>query len=249
MSKPLNPPLTRRTGALTVHLFTALGGVVGLFTLLAIYHHNFILAFYLMGAAMFIDSVDGLLARWARTKINAPKIDGALMDMILDYLNYVIVPAFLLVVAGLLPGYWEIVAAAAIVLASAFQFANVEAKTADHFFTGFPSYWNVVVFYIFLWQLPAVVNAGVIFLGVILVFVPIKYIYLSRVDYLAHSKWLRTLMVLAAVLWGVTALWLLWIYPNSNRFWVIYSIAFFVAYILISIYRTFVPLQVERVAE
>jgi phosphatidylcholine synthase len=246
MTENIKPSFSRRVGAWSVHAFTALGGVIGLLTLLAIYYHEFIYAFYLMGAAVLVDAVDGLFARWAKTKINAPEIDGALMDMILDYLNYVITPAFLLIVAGLLPGYWGTVAAAAIVLASAFQFANVEAKTEDHFFTGFPSYWNIVVLYIFLWRLPAVANLLAIFLCVILVFVPIKYVYLSRVDYLARSKWLQGAMVLAAVLWGVAAVWLLWIYPATNWFWVIYSIVFFVAYFLISIYRTLVPLKVEE---
>ena len=246
MTQNTKPPLARRIGAWSVHAFTALGGAIGLLTLVAIYNHKFILAFYLMGAAIFVDAVDGLFARWAKTKVNAPEIDGALMDMILDYLNYVITPAFLLIVAGLLPGYWSIVAASAMALASAFQFANIEAKTDDHFFTGFPSYWNVVVFYIFLWQLPTIINLFFIFLFVILVFVPIKYVYLSRVDYLARSRWLQGAMVLAAVLWGVGALWMLWIYPATNWFWVIYSIGFFVAYILISIYRTFVPLKIEE---
>lgn len=246
MTQNAKPPLARRIGAWSVHAFTALGGVIGLLTLLAIYNHEFILAFYLMGAAILVDAIDGLFARWANTKSNAPEIDGALMDMILDYLNYVITPAFLLVVAGLLPGYWDIVAASAIALASTFQFANVEAKTDDHFFTGFPSYWNVVVFYIFLWQLPAIINLIAIVVCVILVFVPIKYVYLSRVDYLTRSKWLQTTMVLSAILWGVGAVWMLWIYPETNWFWVIYSIGFFIAYFLISIYRTFVPLKIEQ---
>jgi phosphatidylcholine synthase len=246
MTQKIKPPLAKRIGAWSVHGFTALGGVIGLLTLLAIYNHEYKLAFYLMGAAIFVDAIDGLFARWAKTKINAPEIDGALMDMILDYLNYVITPAFLLVVAGLLPGYWGIVAASAMALSSAFQFANIEAKTDDHFFTGFPSYWNVVVFYIFLWQLPAIINLSVIFLFVVLVFVPIKYVYLSRVDYLARNKWLQRAMILAAVLWGVAALWLLVVYPDTNWFWVIYSIGFFIAYLLISIYRTFIPLKIEE---
>jgi len=244
MTQSAKPSPARRIGAWSVHTFTALGGVIGLLTLLAIYNHKFILAFYLMGAAIAVDALDGLFARWAKTNSNAPQIDGALMDMILDYLNYVITPAFLLIVAGLLPGYWDIVAASAIALASAFQFANVEAKTDDHFFTGFPSYWNVVVFYIFLWRLPAIINLTAIVVCVILVFVPIKYVYLSRVDHLARSKWLQAAMVLSGVLWGVGAAWMLWIYPETNLFWVIYSIGFFTAYILISIYRTFVPLKI-----
>ncbi len=215
-------------------------------TLLAIHQEQFILAFWLMGAAIFVDAIDGFFARLAQTQVAAATVDGAMMDNILDYLNYVITPAFLLVVSGLVPYYWGIIAASAIALASAYQFSQVAAKTDDHFFTGFPSYWNVVVFYMFLWRLPPLVNLLIIFLFVILVFIPIKYVYLSRVDYLARSKWLQGAMVVAAILWGVAAAVLLWLYPETNVFWVGYSIAFFAAYIAISIYRTFVPLKIKK---
>ncbi|MBN1993065.1 MAG: phosphatidylcholine synthase [Anaerolineae bacterium] len=227
------------------HLFTASGAVFGLLALDALHRQKWGLAFWLMGFAIIVDSADGVLARLVRVKTVLPHIDGSLLDNLLDYLNYVMVPAFFLLLSDLLPANWRLVGAGVIVLVSAFQFSQTEAKTDDHFFKGFPSYWNIVVFYLFLWQLPPPANLAIILLLAVLVFVPIKYAYPSRPDYLARSRWLRGAFVLATILWGIAAAALLWFHPATSRFWVIYSIGYFVFYVLLSIYRTLVPLEKE----
>lgn len=234
----------RRIAAWLVHLFTASGAVIGLLTLGAIHQEQFLLAFWLMGGAIIIDSFDGILARKAKTKVAAPKIDGALLDNIIDYINYVVAPAFFLLVGDLLPtGPWRWFGASLIVLASAYQFTQPDAKTKDHFFKGFPSYWNIVVFYLFFWQTSPVVNLTIMLVLSILVFVPIKYVYPSRLDYLTKQAWLRQAMFVATLLWGIATAAMLWLYPETNRLLVVLSIGYAIFYVLISLYRTFVPLE------
>ncbi len=233
----------RRVAAWLVHLFTASGAVLGLFTFFAIHHGEYITAFWLMGIGILVDGVDGFLARWARTKEAAARIDGELLDNIIDYSTYVMAPAFLLIVSDLLPAGWRYVAASLVVLASAYQFTQPNAKTADHFFKGFPSYWNIVVFYLFFWQTAPRTNLLIVLLLVVLVFVPIKYVYPSRLDYLTRRVWLQWVMLIATLLWGVATAALLWLYPGTNRFLVVLSIGYIIFYVLFSLYRTFVPLE------
>jgi phosphatidylcholine synthase len=234
----------RRVAAWLVHLFTASGAVLGLITLVAIHQQHYLLAFWLMGGAIIVDSLDGVLARRAMTKVAAPKIDGDLLDNLLDYVNYVMTPAFFLLVSGLLPASWvRYVGASLIVLVSAYQFTQPDAKTKDHFFKGFPSYWNIVVFYLFFWQTSPWANLIIVLILSILVFVPIKYVYPSRLDYLTDNIWLRRAMLLATIFWGVATAALLWIYPDTNRLLVSLSIGYAAFYVLISLYRTFVPLD------
>jgi phosphatidylcholine synthase len=196
-----------------------------------------------MAVALIIDSVDGILARRAQTKVAVPRIDGALLDNMIDYVTYVIVPAFFLLVSELLPPGWNILGACVVVLASAYQFTQPHAKTYDHFFLGFPSYWNIVIFYLFFWQTAPWLNLLIIFVLALLVFVPIKYVYPSRLDYLTRNRWLRRGMLLATLLWGVATAALLWIYPETNWLMVAISLGYAVLYVLISLYRTFVPLE------
>jgi phosphatidylcholine synthase len=233
----------RRVAAWLVHLFTATGAVFGLFALSAIYHQQYVLAFWLMGGAIVVDSVDGVLARRAMTKVVAPRVDGALLDNLLDYVNYAMIPAFLLLESDLLPAGWNYVGPSLIVLVSAYQFTQPEAKTEDHFFQGFPSYWNIVVFYLFFWQTSPWTNLVVVLILSILVFVPIKYVYPSRLDYLTHNSWLRWAMLIATLVWGIATAVLLWSYPDTNRLAVVLSIGYIVLYVLVSLYRTFVPLE------
>lgn len=233
----------RRVAAWLVHLFTASGAVFGLIALWSIHEGRLIQAFWLMAVTLLIDSVDGMLARRARTTVAAPKIDGELLDNMIDYFTYVLVPAFFLLTTDLLPPGWAFIGTSLIVLASAYQFTQPEAKTHDHFFKGFPSYWNIVVFYLFFWQMSPRTNLIIVLILSLLVFVPIKYVYPSRLEYLTRNPWLRGAMLAATVLWGVATGALLWIYPDTNRLLVILSIGYAVFYVLISVYRTFVPLE------
>jgi phosphatidylcholine synthase len=184
----------RRTLAWGVHALTASGAAVGLAALLETARGHPRAALVCMLVALVIDSVDGTLARRADVERVVPRIDGRRLDDIVDYLNYVIVPVFFLAWQG----YVEPLAlAAAPVLASAYGFAQTEAKTDDGYFLGFPSYWNVVALYAFLLEAsPAVTTAFLVALS-IGVFVPLKYLYPSQM-----TAWGRAVN-------GGAALWIL----------------------------------------
>lgn len=225
-----------------VHSFTASGAYVGVLALYAIYQQKFLNALWLMLIAICIDAVDGLFARMIGIKIAVPKINGELLDNIVDFFNYTIVPAFFLLVTQLVPEGWAFPCVMIVVLSSAYQFTQEDAKTSDHFFKGFPSYWNIAVFYLFFWQMDKVANLWIILLLAALSFVPIKYVYPSRLDYLTKSPILRIAMLIATISWGLATAGLLWIYPASNNVLVSISMGYMILYVTISLYRTWVPL-------
>jgi phosphatidylcholine synthase len=213
-----------------VHLYTALGTVVAFFSLLCIEQTNFREAFYLMALAVVIDATDGTLARAARVKELIPWFDGELLDEIVDYFNYVIVPSLFLVRANILPPQDSLWLAALPLLASAYGFCQREAKTADYFFLGFPSYWNVVVFYLYVLKTPLWVNAFLIIALSILVFVPIKYVYPSR------SPRFRSQINVLGVLWGGAVLYLIYQLPNPSRVLLFASLLFPAYYTALSLW-------------
>jgi phosphatidylcholine synthase len=184
----------RVTLAWGVHAFTASGAVVAAAALLATAAGDLWRAAVLMLVALAIDSVDGTLARAVRVREVLPSFDGRRLDDMVDYLNYVIVPAVFMVGAGSLASWhW----AAAPILASAYGFSHEEAKTEDDFFLGFPSYWNIVAIYLWLFGIgPAAGTALVVALS-LLVFVPIKYLYPSKMPVL------RRFTGIAATLWVI----------------------------------------------
>lgn len=226
-----------------IHAFTASGAFVGLLALLAIYQHNLLFALWLMCATILIDAVDGMFARMVRIKEVVPEIDGALLDNIVDFFTYTLVPCFFLLVTDLLPTFCRVLCVMAITFSSAYQFTQIDAKTTDHFFKGFPSYWNIAVFYLFFWQMSSLTNVFILLFLAILSFVPIKYVYPSRLDYLTNNKWLRLCMAIITVLWGASTCGLLWLYPQSNHLLVAVSVGYMILYIGISLYRTWVPLE------
>lgn len=172
-----------RAAAWSVHALTASGAAMGLFALLEAARGDLRAAALWMLAAFAVDSVDGTLARAAQVHERTPSIDGRRLDDVVDYLNYVIVPCFFLAANGLVGWGWAALPA----LASAYQFAQADAKTEDHFFLGFPSYWNFVAIYAWLLDAaPATVAAWLAGLS-LLVFVPIKYLHPTRMTRLAKT--------------------------------------------------------------
>jgi len=163
-----------------VHLYTASGALAGFFSTLAIFAADYRQALLWMVAATFIDATDGVLARRARVKEHTPGFDGGRLDDIVDYVTFVFVPALFLYQSGALPYGWAGGVAAAILLSSAYGFAADDAKTNDHFFTGFPSYWNIVALYIHLAGLSPVLNAVIVTGLSALVFWRIGYVYPTR---------------------------------------------------------------------
>ena len=146
----------------------------------AVIDYNYRTAFFWLWLQVVIDATDGALARRARVSERIPWFDGGKLDDIVDYLTYVFVPALFVWRAVLVPDEWTIWIAAAMLLASGYGFSRKDAKTPDHFFTGFPSYWNVVTFYLLVAGWSSYVNAAILVTFVVLVFIPIRYVYPSR---------------------------------------------------------------------
>jgi len=217
-----------------VHLYTALGAVIAFAAAVFIEQNNFKRAFWLMLLAVVIDATDGSLARAARVKDHIPWFNGDRLEDIVDYANYVIVPCLLLWHSTLLPrsDAWWI--ATLPLLASAYGFCQKDAKTPDHFFLGFPSYWNIVVFYLYVLQTPRWVNGFCIIGLSILVFVPIKYIYPSR------SPRYRFLTNTLGALWGISILFLIYLLPDIPFYLVFASLVFPAYYTLLSLRLNFV---------
>ncbi|MBI2331809.1 MAG: CDP-alcohol phosphatidyltransferase family protein [Chloroflexi bacterium] len=220
------PNMLRMIAAWGVHLFTATGAIWGLLGIFAVFEGDYKMMIVWMIVAMLVDGFDGTLARWANVKKYASGLDGALLDNILDYLNYVLVPAIFMIHTDLLPESVKWLTASLILLSSAYQFTQTDAKTDDHHFKGFPSYWNVAALYMLLMNLPPWVNFGFLMLFNIMVFIPVKYIYPSRNNYL------RTLTLVLTYLYGVIGVWGLLQYPNQPN-WVAWASLIYVAYYLV----------------
>ncbi len=229
------PTFRQKALAWSVHAITATGALWGMLAILAIFEERWLATFLWMVAAMLADGIDGTLARRFHTQVYAAALDGALLDNIVDYLTYVVVPALFLYRANLFPPALALVGIAVIVLTSAYQFSQVNAKTDDHYFTGFPSYWNVIVFFLFFLQQSPLFNFLIVALCGILVFVPIKYIYPSRA-----MRWQRPTMGLS-LLWGLVNVLILVQYArySAPQPWLVWaSVAYVFYYVGLSLYAT-----------
>jgi len=212
-----------------VHLYTASGAVYAFLATRAIFEYRFRDAFLWLAAAMVIDSTDGLFARTARVSRRIPWFNGAKLDDIVDYLTYVFVPTVFVWRSQLVPEAWMLPVVGAMLLSSAYGFNRADAKTRDYFFTGFPSYWNIVAFYLFVMHVAPQVNAAVLLALVALVFVPIRYLYPSRTP-----KW-RGLTLALGIAWGVVMLAMLWQLPVVTPVLLWASFVFPVYYLLLSL--------------
>jgi phosphatidylcholine synthase len=181
--------------AWSVHMLTATGAIVGTLALLAIYAGEYHRAALLMLVALSIDSVDGTLARRARVSEVIPGFDGRRLDDMVDFFNYALVPMVFIVTAGLVGSWVWIVPP---ILASAYGFSQTDAKTEDDFFLGFPSYWNVVALYLWIFGVSPGRGAAVLAVLSVAVFVPLKYVYPSKAPRLRRTtNALGTLWVVA----------------------------------------------------
>ena len=144
----MNPRVT----ALSVHLLTATGAVFAMLSMLAAANHQWSLMFLWLVVAFAVDGIDGPLARRFDVKKYAPRFDGVLLDLIIDYLTYVFIPAFALFQSGLLPGWTGWVTIIVITFASAMYFCDGNMKTKDKSFHGFPGCWNMVALVMFAIQ-------------------------------------------------------------------------------------------------
>jgi phosphatidylcholine synthase len=164
-----------------VHVFTATGAVCGLFALLAASRNSWTEAFAWLAIALVIDGVDGTFARLAEVDRVLSRFSGEALDHVIDYLNYVIVPAFIVARSDLLPEEWRELTAGLIALVSLYHFSDTQSKTAaGEGFVGFPAVWNLVVFLLFAAGFSAVVNLGVIAACAVLTFVPLIWVHPFR---------------------------------------------------------------------
>ena len=218
----------RRAAAWGVHVLTASSAAAGVLAVLAAERGAARTALAWMAYTIAVDSIDGTLARAVEVKRVLPMVDGTRLDDIVDYFTYVIVPALFLVQLDLLPANIAVPVAVCPVLASAVGFSRVDAKTPDHFFTGFPSYWNIVAFYLWALGWSRAVNAAVVIGFSIAVFVPIRYVYPSR------TTALRPLTVALGIVWGAAILAVLSRPGAPPQAVVVGSLAFPVYYVLLS---------------
>ncbi|MCS6926731.1 MAG: CDP-diacylglycerol O-phosphatidyltransferase [Candidatus Binatia bacterium] len=223
-------PRSRWVSAWAVHAYTASGVVVGFLALRATVFGRAREAFLWMLIAVLIDSTDGILARKIEVKRVLPWFDGAKLDDIIDYFTFVIVPVVFLYHMHLLPPVGTLFFAALPLLSSAYGFCHAAAKTPDFFFTGFPSYWNVVAFYLYAGQTPPWFNGTLICLLSVFVFIPIRYVYPSR------TVPFRRLTNLLGGVWAVMLLAVLWQLPTPPRWLVLLSLFYPVYYTLLSFY-------------
>ncbi len=212
-----------------VHLYTASGALFAFVALNRIFYDRYRDAFFWLGLAVLVDATDGVLARRADVASRLPWFNGPKLDDIVDYLTYVFVPAFLVWQALLVPDRWAMVVVGAMLLSSLYGFNRDDAKTEGHFFTGFPSYWNIVVFYLYLAGWAPQVNAAILLVLAALVFVPVRYVYPSRTP-----MW-RTPTIALGALWGVLMIAMLWRLPAVSRplFWA--SLVFPLYYLVLSL--------------
>ncbi len=186
--------------AFAVHVFTACGAACALLALLAAVDAHWPAMFLWLGLALFIDGIDGTFARRLRVAEVLPRWSGEVLDLVVDVINYVFVPAYALTTSGLLPQPVTVPLGLIVVATGALYFADRQMKTADYYFRGFPAVWNVAVFYLFLLKLPAWLAAALVVALAILTFVPVHFIHPVRI---AH---LRVLTMAALILWALLAL-------------------------------------------
>ncbi|MFN3276736.1 MAG: CDP-alcohol phosphatidyltransferase family protein [Paracoccus sp. (in: a-proteobacteria)] len=194
-----------RHKALSVHLLTASGAVISMLAMLAAVNAEWSLMFLWLVVAFVVDGIDGPLARRYDVKTNWPAYDGVLMDLIIDYLTYVFIPAFALFQSDLLSGWTGWFAIIVIVFGSVVYFADTRMKTRDNSFSGFPGCWNMVVLVLFAVHPSWEVILGIVTVLTITMFTNIKFVHPVRTE-----RW-RVISLPVAVAWVVFAGWAAWL--------------------------------------
>lgn len=181
MSIEKRPVDVASAAGFSVHLFTASGGAVAVLALYAAIERNFAACFAWLGLAFFIDGIDGTLARAARVKVTAAAIDGVVLDLVIDFLTYVLVPVVALWRSDLMPTQVSFWIGLIVTIASALYFADTRMKTEDLWFRGFPATWNIIVLYLFVLRPPWVASALLLLAAAALMFTPIVFVHPLRV--------------------------------------------------------------------
>ncbi|SDD28664.1 CDP-alcohol phosphatidyltransferase family protein [Ruegeria marina] len=207
--------MTSQFRALCVHLFTATGAVFSMLAMLAAVDAKWDLMFLWLVVAFVVDGIDGPLARKYHVKTYAPEFDGVLLDLIIDYLTYVFIPAFALFKSGLMDGWTGWFAIIVITFASAMYFADTRMKTKDNSFSGFPGCWNMVVLVIFALEPNFWVSLVLVTVLAVAMFLPLKFVHPVRTE-----RW-RAVTLPMALAWTFFAGWAAWVefHPESWAHW------------------------------
>ena len=221
-----------------VHLLTGFGIIAGYFALIAVMNNNQKEAFLWLGLAFLIDSIDGTLARKFNVKKNLPNIDGKMLDSIIDFFNYVIIPSIMIYWFRYVPDQFSVLIPAILIFISIYSYVNLNILTNDNYYNGFPAIWNVIVLYFYIFGTSQNVNLILLTLLIFLKFSPLKCIHPLRV------KRFKNLSIIFAIIWFLTSALLILIKQINQIsineifimfFWVISNIYF----IVISLSKTF----------
>ena len=204
-----------RLKALSVHLLTATGAVLSMLAMLAAVEEQWSLMFLWLVVALFVDGIDGPLARRYDVRSNWPTYDGVLMDLIIDYLTYVFIPAYALFKSGMLQGWTGWIAIIVIVYGSVVYFADTRMKTKDYSFAGFPACWNMVVLVLFAVQPSHMTILLIVIALTVAMFTNLKFVHPVRTD-----RW-RSITLPVAIAWVFFAGWAAWVefHPQSWAHW------------------------------
>ena len=204
--------------AFSVHILTASGSFLAFLGVVAAAEKQFVAMFWWLGLALFVDGIDGPIARKVRVKEVLPNWSGDTLDNIIDYVTYVLLPAFALYKSDMIGRPWSFVAAGTIVVSSAIYYADMGMKTEEYFFSGFPVVWNMVVFTLFVIDASETTASIVVFVSVVLTFLPINFLHPVRV------RRLRTLNIFIMIVWSVLSIYALLLHFLTPT-WVVYGVA------------------------
>jgi phosphatidylcholine synthase len=186
--------------AFTIHVFTACGAALAFLALILATGGHWAAMFFCLGLALIVDAVDGPLARAFEVKVVLPRWSGETLDLVVDFVTYVFVPAFAIAASGYLPQLLTVPAGIVVVITGALYFADREMKTDDNYFRGFPGVWNLAAFYLFLLEPPEWEAAAGVLALAIMTFAPIRFVHPLRV------RQLRVLNIALLAAWGALAL-------------------------------------------
>ena len=186
--------------AFAIHVFTAAGAALAFLSLILATGEHWAAMFFCFGLALIVDGLDGPLARTFDVAVDAPRWSGETLDLVVDFVTYVFVPAYAIAGSGMLPHALALVSGVVICITGALYFADRKMKTEDNYFHGFPALWNLAAFYLYLLAPPPWVGAAGVFVLAGLTFAPIKFLHPLRV------KTLRPLNIALLILWALLAL-------------------------------------------
>lgn len=227
-------PVTQRLLAWSVHLFTASGLLAGFMAMLAINEKDWREAMLWLLLALFIDAIDGTFARLFRVRETLPFMDGKMIDYVVDFINYALVPAYFFYMVDLVPGYWGIGLTFLILMTSAIYYGKEGMVSDDMHFVGFPVLWNLIVFLlVFIVTLSPLGNAITIVFFAVLHFIPIKFAYPSRAIRFKNLTLAVSFFTLLAMFWSI------WIFPEREGWLSGMVLAGIFYYLGLALYETF----------